>query len=273
LYFNKEATYIVPLREVLQVALQIAERKGIDRIGNGWILSALLGRGGVETTSKQEAESLLHRALAVPPLPSAWSAAVVRLCLEAGLDHGLLLRLWRHGRELHGRYWEILKPELTDRWHEIVVKLLALGQSDALHLASRIIASGHTRREIVGSLVSQMMATTPANKAENYARIGALLAQILGPEEFRFWARWDEATADGCGEWPRLFRRVLERFEEAAEAGNSLDSDELREQLAPIIVQRRRFPWQIPCAALETILKLDERNVPPLQDGEWQQEL
>jgi len=33
-----------------------------------------------------------------------------------------------------------------------------------------------------------------------------------------------------------------------------------------------RFSWHIPIAALEAIIKLDERNVPPLQDAEWQQE-
>jgi hypothetical protein len=266
------AKYKVPLRKVLQTTLQIAENKGIDRIGGGWILVAWLNHAAVATMTKKEGESLLLRALALPPLPSSWVAALLRLGFEACVDIDLLLQLLGHGREANIPFI-MPKADLNNWGNDIVAALLALNHPDALDLASRILASCRTRPAIASCLVNQLMLTPPENKKENYARIRSVLTQKPTLEEFQFWAHWDQSTANSCGKWPWLYRLILERFEEATVGGSSLDADELRKQFAPFIERRHDFPWQIPCAALEAILKLDERNAPPLQDTDWQQEL
>jgi hypothetical protein len=269
--FHNETKFKIPLKEILQVALQIIETRGVDRLGNSWVLRALLGYGEIETIDKSESESILLQVLSGPPLPSTWIAAFMRLCLQSGAGSELLIKLWQHKTDSNDHF-DIPEKQSTDEWNKIVSDLLALDNPEALNIASRILVSVKTQQNNIKRFVSKLISTPPSTKADNYARIRALLYQQPNLDEFHFWSHWDQQTAYGCGEWSWLFKSIVERFEEVVETGTITDDDKLRDRLHPFIARRRDFPWQIPCAALDARLKLDERNLLPLQDAEWKQE-
>lgn len=269
---TSEAKHSVPLGTLLRTALQIAESRGINRIGEGGILSPVLCYAKVEPTVKKEADLLLSRALDLPSLPSAWFAAVLRLCLVTpDIDFELLVRFWKHSNVTSYLHLSIPGEVLPETCNVIVSKLLDLGEEPALQFAMTIMASGRTSLENVKIFLNRIeCAPLVQGDTENYALTRSILCQVPTLEEFKHWEKWNDTISKAVGRNPWLFRRIIQRFHEAIQTRNQLDGIELRKRFSPFILQRCDYPWEVSCAALEAVITLDERGVPPLEEADWQ---
>jgi hypothetical protein len=99
----------------------------------------------------------------------------------------------------------------------------------------------------------------------------ALLKLTLKIEEFSVW--YCQEVINEIAKTSFQFDALCQRFLNLSNPNNPgfvLDYKLLREALMVFITNRKNYPSAIVLSALETILKIDEANLPPLQDQDWQ---
>jgi len=88
-------------------------------------------------------------------------------------------------------------------------------------------------------------------------------------EEFLFWATPDAIRRMKKSSWS--LDSLSKRFISASDPKFKLDYVQLRKQLSHFITRRCDYPSSIALGALEAIIKIDENNLPALEDKMWKQ--
>lgn len=269
----------IPLHKILRVALNIVEKEGVEHISKARGLDGFLWRQRVQSVTTQEAEHLLGQANSLPSLPSDWAGAVLRVCFnlpELNLD--LLLNFWEKNESSKPRIiYYFREEELSDGYNRLLEKLLSSSRASALRMGTAIAACGRLNNR-TQSLLRDRLLAEPANYLNgddtSYEFYQAMFYRTLlnldpSLEEFSLWVQ-PEVVHRMCKN-PWMLEQLRRRFGSVTDPNYRLDHEQLRQQLSSFIVRRYDYPQTVVLGALEAILKIDEINLPPLDDTVWQQ--
>ena len=273
--FLSSNTHEIPLYKIIQVALKILKKEGIERIAQARSLDAIFYCGRIQQAfSIEDLEGLLHQANNLPSLPSGWVSPILRLCMNVpDIDIELLLDFWDKNKHLKPRFSFINEEQLPNEWSQILKRLLDNNRPSALDLGLVILACAPPHKQIQDTLLVRLLAESSSylnsdnESYELYFR--ALLNLDPSLEEFSLWAKPDVIQLMHRSPW--VLNDLSSRFGSAVDPEFKLDHEQLRKQFSIFIANRHDYPAIISLGALEAILKIDEVNLPALTSKAWQQ--
>jgi|GEM_PF-3750963 len=266
-------TPTIPFNKILRVALNIVENEGIERINEARGLHGFLRRCRMQPVTIEEAENLLYQANMLPPLPSIWAGAILQLCLDLPeLNLDILLDFWDKNETGKPRFIYFPEDKLSDKHNQFLEKLLNSSRPSALRLGIAIVAYGSPNEKIQNCLRERLLVESLSylNSDDTpYAFYQAVFNLDPSLEEFSLWLEL-EVVNRICHK-PLVLDQLRRRFLSATDPKYQLSHEQLRQQLSSFIVRRYDYPPTLVLGALEAILKIDEINLPPLDNTLWQQ--
>jgi hypothetical protein len=265
----------IPLYEILNVALKILKKEGIGRISEGRGLEALLyHRRTHRSVSLQDLETLLRQANSLPPLPPSWGNAILMLCMDLpDIDIELLIDFWEKNKYSKPRFSFIHEERLPNEWNHILERLLSSNHVSALDFGLAILACAKPNKKVQDILLVRLLAESSRYTSDNndFFELYCLALLNLDPslEEFSLWSRPEVIDLMRESMW--MLDRLSRRFSSAVDPRSKLDHQQLREQFLIFIANRHEYPENISLGALESILKIDEANLPILDSKAWRQ--
>ena len=137
------ARHPIPLMAILRVVLNVAETVGIHRVSTGEGFAGIFKGEKIEAVQTADVEELLRRATRLPPLPSVWVAACLRLSLEApSLDVANLLDFWERHENAGRDFILFSESSLLHECSPLVEKILDDDRDCAFRLAAAITVYG-----------------------------------------------------------------------------------------------------------------------------------
>ncbi|MBD2604137.1 hypothetical protein H6G81_06255 [Scytonema hofmannii FACHB-248] len=266
-------TPAIPFSKIIRVALNIVEKEGIERITKARGLEGFLWRRRIHSVTIEEAENLLCQANMLPPLPSIWAGAILRLCLDIPeLNLDILLEFWDKNEIGKPRFIYFPEDKLSDKHNQLLEKLLSSSRASALRLGIAIVAYGRPNKKIQTRLRDRLLSESFSylNSDDTpYAFYQTLFNLDPSLEEFSLWLE-PEVLYRMCNK-PWMLDQLRRRFSSATDPKYQLSHEQLRQHLSSFIIQRSDYPQTVVLGALEAILKIDETNLSPLHNTMWQQ--
>jgi hypothetical protein len=272
LSLSNEEFKIIPLCQIINIALSIIEKQDIQRINNTNLLGAILYHCKIERASVEEIESLLIKSNNLPSIPSVWASAILRLCIDIPeIDIELLLNFWEKNELSKPRFSFIRGENISDEWNKFLEIILCNNRFSALRLGTAIAACAkpNIKNEII--LRDRLIA-----ESNNYFDIDSTCAEFyqsllnLSPslEEFSLWIQ--PGIIKRASEISLILDGISQRFITASNSESKIDLTQLREKLSVFIANRDDYPTVIVLGALEAIIKIDEATLPILNSQIWQ---
>ena len=272
--FLANAPYEIPLYKIINVVLNILEKEGVERISQARGLELVLYHWRIQqSVPLSELNDLLRQVNKFPPLPTSWVKSILILCMSVpDIDLGLLLDFWEKSKCLKSQFRFICKEKLSHGWNQILERLLSCNRASALDFIITILASESPNDQMQNTLLMRLLAESPSyvnddESFELYYR--ALLNLDPSLEEFSLWL--NPEVIDLVRKSPWMLDRLSNRFGSAVDPKFKLDHQQLRSQLLTFIINRHNYPENTALGALESILKIDEVNLPALNSKTWQQ--
>lgn len=263
----------IPLHKILRVAFNIVESEGIERISKARALHGFLWRRKLQLVTREEVEKLLCQANSLPPLSCDWAGATLKLCLDTPtMNVDILLDFWEKNEKVKPRFIYFPDNELSEDHNQLLEKLLNSSRASALRLGIAIVAHGKPNKKIQNLLRDQLLAESSSylnSEDTPYAFYQALFNLDPSLEEFSIWLK-PEIVNSICNK-PWILGQIRRRFSSATDSKYQLDHKQLQQHLSYCIIHRSKYPETVVLGALEAILKIDEINLPPLDNTVWQQ--
>lgn len=274
LSFLTEVQTEIPLHKVIKVVINILEKEGIERVSKARGLDGLLYRRRIQSISVEEMESLLNQANNLPSLPSIWISAVLRLCINTpNLNIELLLDFWEKNEHSKLRLSLIYEEDTSTSWNQLIQRLLDNNRASALRLGIMIAANSKLNKKVQDSLRERLLAESTnylnGNDVSYELYCAVLLRLEPSLEEFSLWTNPDAIHRMEKSSW--LLDSLSKRFISVSDPKSKLNYVQLRKQLSLFITRRCDYPATIALGALEAIIKIDENNLPALEDKMWKQ--
>jgi len=264
----------IPLHKVIKVVINILEKEGIERVSKARGLDGLLYRRRIQSISVEEMESLLNQANNLPSLPRRWISAVLRLCINTpNLNIELLLDFWEKNEHSKLRLSLIYEEDTSTSWNQLIQRLLDNNRASALRLGIMIAANSKLNKKVQDSLRERLLAESTnylnGNDVSYELYCAVLLRLEPSLEEFSLWTNPDAIHRMEKSSW--LLDSLSKRFISVSDPKSKLNYVQLRKQLSLFITRRCDYPATIALGALEAIIKIDENNLPALEDKMWKQ--
>jgi hypothetical protein len=266
---------VIPLLRILNIAITIAIQDGVKYLGNAEGLYTILWRCHIEPVTSEDVNDLLTKSKKLDSLPSVWAGAMLYLCLNSpSLNLDLFLEFWEINQDK-------MIHTIPDFDHilnktDLLEELLAKNQKNALTLAAvlmikEIKIDPSTQDKLYDKLLNEFNNNNFNSKNDIMTLYLALLKLNVKIEEFSAWHCQDviNEIAKSVFSLDELCKRFLS-LSNPNNPGFALDYKLLREALMVFITHRKDYPSTLVLSALETILKIDEANLSPLQDQDWQ---
>ncbi len=223
----------------------------------------------------KDANDLLEKSKKLNSLLSVWSGAILYLCINSpSLNLDLFLEFWKINQDM--MIHRIPDFDQTLNKNDLLEQLLAKNQKNALTLAAVLIIEGikinqSTQDKLYDQLLNGFNNNNFNDKNDPMILYLALLKLTPKIEEFSVWHCQEviNKIAKSIFSLDKLCQRFLS-LSNPNNSGFVLEYKLLREALMVFITNRKDYPSALVLSALETILKIDEANLSPLQDQDWQ---
>lgn len=263
---------LVPLYQLINIALSIIEKEGDKRIDNIRLLGGILHQHTIESVSVEQINFLLSRSNNLLSIPSGWISAILRICIDTPeLNIELLLNLWGKNKSSELHFLLIRSENSQDKWNQLLEKILYNNHPSALRLGVAIAACIEPRgkAEIIlrDRLISEFSSYPISGDCMKFFQ--ALLNLSPSLEEFSLWVQ--PIIINQVCQSRLTSINISQRFMLAVSSECKIDLTQLREQLSIFITNRSDYPATIVLGALEAIIKIDDINLSILDSKIWQQ--
>jgi hypothetical protein len=261
------------LDKIINVLISIVSKKGIDCINNTELLGLILSEHETNDTSLQAVNGYLSQLNYLPSLPPVWASAVLRLCIDATeIDTDLLLDFWEKHECCKPRFSFVHTESFLFKYNRFLEILLCNQRPSALNFCIALTASTKPNEKNQVLLQERLLANcniflNEIHTFHNFCYSFLNTNPCLG--EFSLWTQPE--IINRVHMQSNILDGITGRFAVAANPKFQIDPVKLREKLLIFIENRCDYPPTIVLAALEAILKLDEANLPILDDKVWQQ--
>lgn len=272
-------SYTIPLYKILRVALTILREEGTARISEARSLNAILynwrNKQLVPPVEVENVKNLLCQANNLPTLPSLWVDAILTLCMSVpDIDVELLLDFWERSKCSKPQLPIVRMRKFPREWNQILERLLSSRHGSACELIVAMLACAEPGKQIKqDALLVRLLAESDSyinnDDASCYLYFRALFNLDPSLKEFSLWSQ--PGVINLVQKSPWLLDRLSKRFSTAVDSKFQLDHQQLRSQFFTFITNRHDYPNRISLGALNSILKIDERNLPVLDSKTWQQ--
>jgi hypothetical protein len=261
------------LNKIINVLVSIARVKGINHIHNTGLLGLILSKHETNSEYSKEVNNYLLQLSSLPSLPPIWASAVLRLCIDTTeIDTNLLLDFWEKHEYCKPRFSFGQTELILVKYNQFIEMLLCNQRPSALSLCIVLTANARLSKRNQLLLQERLLANYKIFLNEIHTFYDFCYSFLnTNPclDEFSLWTQPE--IINRVHMQPNILDGITGRFAVAADPKSQIDPVKLRKKLLIFIENRCDYPATIVLAALEAILKLDEANLPILDDKVWQQ--
>ncbi len=258
----------LPLLGLVRAAIAVAEVSGADGITKGSGLDGLLHGRDVGRPSVEAVEELLSMAIGLSPFPPIWTSAILRLALAVPhVDVNLLIDFWQKNEVKMPYLIDFPRDENLGGVAALLKKLLHERSKTAFRLALAVVGCAGAPDSVEQRLRDRIASEMPDDVYGLRLCMNALESMRPSIDEFQIWQRQEWRTLMSDHSW--YVHRLRERVLESPDKHLKTMSRELIYEMKPFITERSRFPTEVAKAALESALRLQHSQIPPLSDADW----
>lgn len=267
--------------EVCQAVVKTIQKYGASCVvSNASLQYFFLSRVGGLQVSEEQAEELLKQATSLSALPGFWTAIIIFVCSQSpNIDENLFLGLWQRHPSADDflAYFDLEAPKVDTK---LILRLLKYDNVESVTLAAFLSPPQHGEKgsssqlpvDLHGRLISHLtkqIIDTRLTAKERMRSLKALQNQPAHIEELRFWhdPKVLQTSVDNNDD---LLVTICRKLRDIVGMENGVDPETLKKDLAVFVEKRQDYPRQIVLAAMESLLRIDEINVPALQTADWQ---
>ena len=273
--YSSQNKPVIPLLRILNIAITIAIQDGVEYLGKAEGLYSILWRCQIESVTSKDVNKLLIKSKNLNSLPSVWAGAIFYLCMNSpSLNLDLFIEFWEINQDtmIH----RIPDFDQTLKKSDFLEEILAKKQKNTLKLAAVLIREGikidqSTQDKLYDQLLNGFKNNNFNTENDQMILYSALFELTPKIEEFSVWHC--QKIIDEIAKSVFSLRELCQRFLSLSNPNNSgfvLEYKSLRKALMVFIANRKDYPSALVLSASEAILKIDEANLPPLQDQDWQ---
>lgn len=256
--------------QLCNCVVDVVRKHGCQFVRNDSTVIDHLVNSDFDGITSSAADDLLRKTVNLK-LPSFWAGLFVRVCSTAqGVDVARLLDFWhRHFSR------DLLWIERFQTPHEdMISQALKIGTQEAISLAAFLASGGvHHHDKAIPSQLSERIVRSlcesiqSSSGEERYINVRLLLQQAPAACELAVWTKPENIPE---GQW--AVDQVARRFRKIANFRFGFDHEQLRKNFGVFVDKRTEYPVEIPLAAIDAIIRIDEIAATPLSDSDWQNE-
>ncbi len=257
--------------QLCNCVVDIVQKHGSQFVRNDRAMVNMLACSRFRSIESSVAQELLRKTNDIQ-LPSLWPGLIARVCSTAeGLDVRQLFDFWKR----HFSKDLIWVANVEQPQEALIEQALDIGTRDAVSFAAFLATNTGAHRDIrIRSELAERVVRSLCDSIESSSgderlmNIQLLLQQALDAREVATWANPEIVDVIRGQHWQ--LQRLAERLREMVNSRRRFDQEELRKGLGVFVEKRREFPVEIPLAAMDALLRVDEISATALSDSDWQ---